>query len=111
MLPPASQSVDDRIFNECSEDKDETGGHPNVNGFRDGTGWQAPHQSGALRRDRQDGQDAEGGSGRSRLWVDPEGQPGQKDDEEARNIGVEDVGLKASSQVEVGSQTWKTGLA
>ena len=48
----ANQNIDDRIFDECSEDKDKTDGHPDVNGFSDGTGWHALHQSRTLSGNR-----------------------------------------------------------
>ena len=36
MLHPASQYIDDGVLNEGTEDKDQTGGHPDIYSFGEG---------------------------------------------------------------------------
>jgi len=104
-LLPARQRVDDRVLDERAEHEDEAGRHPDVDRFRERAGRHAAQQAAALRRDRQDREDAQRGPRRRRLEVDPEGQPRQQDDEEARQVGGQDVRSQAPLQVEVGAQT------
>jgi len=101
------QDANGCVFKECCEDKDETGDHPDVDGFWGGTKRQAVKQSGVLCCNHQDRKDAERGSGRSRLRVDVEGHPRQKDYEETGKIGAEEVLIQTTTQLEVYSQTWK----
>ena len=98
--------VDDRILDEGAEDEDETGRHPDVDGLREGDGWEAT-LPGALGRNRQHGKDAERDASRYRLEVDPEGDPRQENDEHARKVCRQDVGAQTTFQVEISSNAWK----
>ena len=102
-----SQSIDNRVFDEGSEHEDEAGGHPYVDGLRDRSSRHAPEHPGTLCGDREYGQDAERRPGWSRFQVNPEGQPGQEDDQETRKVCGEDVCFQSTLQVEGSSQTWK----
>ena len=101
-LLTARQRVDDRVLDEGAEDEDETGRHPDVDRLRERAGRHASKKTGALGRDRQDGEDAQRGARRRRLEVDPEREPGQKDDEETGQVGCEDIGAQTALQVKVG---------
>ena len=60
--------------------------------------------------DGEDGEDAEGDPSRHGVKVDPEGHPGQEDDQQTGQVGGEDIGPQSALQVKVGPQagegTW-----
>ena len=101
-LLASSQHVDDWILDERSKHKHETRRHPDVDRLRE-RDRREPALTGALRRDRQHREDAEGDASGHRLEVDPEGHPRQQDDQHAGQVRGQDVGAQATLQVEVGS--------
>jgi len=110
-LLTASQHVDDRVLDERtepsstrvlderSEHEDEAGGHPDVDRLGEGRGRHSAEVYGALGGDGEHGEDAEGDASRHGLKVDPEGHPGQEDNEQAGQERRQDVGSQAPLEV------------
>ena len=98
-LLAASQHVDDRVLDERSEHEDEAGGHPDVDRLGEGRGRHSAEVYRALGGDGEHGEDAEGDASRHGLKVDPEGHPGQEDNEQAGQERRQDVGSQAPLEV------------
>jgi len=80
--------VDECIFEECRKDKQKADGHPDVDRLDVGDSRQAGVDARTLSRRREDGEEAEGNAGWGGIDVDPEGHPGQDDDQNAWNVDL-----------------------
>lgn len=83
--------VDESIFAECSEDKEETGRHPNVDGLDVGDPREIGVDANAMVRHRQYGQQAERHAGGGGVHVDPKRHPRQDDNKNTRNEQLDEV--------------------
>ena len=107
----AREDVDDGVLDERREDEYEADDHPDVDGLDVGHARQRGAGSAAHRRSRQHRQQANGDARRRRVDVDPEGDPGENDDQHARNVDlyeeVTDVTLEDEPDLEARKRTWK----
>ena len=93
--------VDEGVFEKCGEDEEKTHDHPDVDGFDVGDLRQLGVDSGALRGRRQDRQQSDGDPGRNPVYVDPEGDPGEDDDEDAGHEHLDDEETNVPTQDEL----------
>ena len=99
--------VDDGVLDQRREDEDETDDHPDVDGLYVGDSRKRGAGTSAHRRRRQDRQQTYGDSGRRRLDVDPEGHPGQDDDEDARDVHLDEEEADISTKYEANFEARK----
>jgi len=108
----SGEHVDDGVLDKCGEDEDEAGRHPDIDGFDVGDPRQRRVDAGRrLGGSRQNGQQADGDSRRRRVDVDPERDPRQDDDEQARHVELDQEVADVSAQNETDFHTRKGACA
>ena len=88
--------------------KDEAGSHPDINGLDVGDPWQPLTDGGGLCCHGEHSEQAQGDARRHRLDVDPEGHPGEHDDQEARDVRLQQVELELALQINLSYDARKT---
>ena len=99
--------VDDGVLDERREDEDEADDHPDVDSLDVGNSRQRGARSGAHRRRSEHRQQAERDARWRGVDVDPEGDPGEDDDEDARNVNLDEEEADVSTEDEANLEARK----
>ena len=100
------QNVDDCVLDEREEYEEQADDHPDVDGLDVGDPRQGLSGAAAHRRSREDREEPDGDTGRGGIDVDPEGHPGQDDDQDTRNVDLDEEVPEVAAQVEAEFKAW-----
>ena len=92
------------ILHVGGEHKHQAHGHPHVDRLDVGHPGQLRHGAGTLRRYGEHGEQTDGDARRDGLVVDPERDPGQTDDQDARDVRLREVKADLTLHHELGVQ-------
>ena len=97
---PSNKNVDKRVLQQRGKYEHKTHGHPDVDCLHVGDARHRRVDTGRLRRGGQHSQQADGDARRTRFDVDPERDPGQDDDEQTRQVHLNDEVADVASEYE-----------
>ena len=105
--PAPRVHVDHGVLDERREHEHKAGRHPDVYGFDVVDARQRRVDARRLSRRRQHCQQADGNARRTGVYVDPERDPGQDDDEQARYVVLDEKVSDVAAQKECDFQARK----